>query len=404
MAGQGYKGQNLPRIFGNLDYLTVLLIFGAVGFSLAAATYLASHLDRQGFPLGADDRFLGIDGLRGYLALCVMMHHFIVWLNIARYGADWTYPPVHVFNQLGAGAVLLFFMVTGFLFYPLIKGGILAVSWHIYLLKRVLRIVPLAFLSVCLAFLVLASRSDLAPSFADFGNMLRWIFQGYGSTVFNDPNAWRVQAGVFWTLAYEWNFYVVIVPISALLVQFLPKSIAPIFVPIFLVALGIGLLGLNWDRFLILFALGMLVRAVHSNQTWKRIARRKSFAALTGLCMIAAVNLFQLPFGNLSIIAYLMFFVAVAFENPCFNLLKRRSCQVLGACSFGIYVLHGIFLSLLFTEGANFVAALPLALLVLILPIVTVLTVQISAFLHIWVERPAILAGARLGRLRTKTG
>lgn len=46
-------------------------------------------------------RFLAIDGLRGYLALAVLVHHSSIWYVYARTG-KWSAPPSALYAQLGA--------------------------------------------------------------------------------------------------------------------------------------------------------------------------------------------------------------------------------------------------------------------------------------------------------------
>jgi tRNA A-37 threonylcarbamoyl transferase component Bud32 len=58
----------------------------------------------------------GIDGLRGYLAFGVFVHHSIITWIFLRTGVI-DFPPSNFYSMLGQGSVALFFMITGFLFW-----------------------------------------------------------------------------------------------------------------------------------------------------------------------------------------------------------------------------------------------------------------------------------------------
>ncbi len=61
-------------------------------------------------------RYDSIDGLRGYLAFFVFLHHSLVWYFYVRTGV-WSTLDSHFYNHLGQASVIFFFMITGFLFY-----------------------------------------------------------------------------------------------------------------------------------------------------------------------------------------------------------------------------------------------------------------------------------------------
>ncbi len=95
-----------------------------------------------------NERRIGcIDGLRGYLALSVLIHHFIIWMQVTRLGGVWEVPSVRLFNQLGAGAVALFFMTTGLVFHPRGLAGFRVCSWPAIYTTRLFRIMPLVIVS-----------------------------------------------------------------------------------------------------------------------------------------------------------------------------------------------------------------------------------------------------------------
>ena len=66
-------------------------------------------------PQMSPKRFNSIDGLRGYLAFSVYLHHSIVWYFYLQ-DEIWQAPPTRLFRHLGEASVAVFFMITSFLF------------------------------------------------------------------------------------------------------------------------------------------------------------------------------------------------------------------------------------------------------------------------------------------------
>jgi peptidoglycan/LPS O-acetylase OafA/YrhL len=385
-----------------MSYSDVLLACLSLGISFIVAARLAKYLSQDNDSLPDNNRFLALDGLRGYLALAVLAHHFIIWINIQRFGHQWVAPDVYFFNNIGAGAVALFFMATGFLFYPLAEQGFSAVSWPSFFLKRVFRIMPLTLFSILVCFAILTWRNMTWPNLGELFKIFEWML-GNQVMVFGDKISTQVNASVLWSIRYEWYFYFLLLPMFAIIRDLLRWRFPTISRPnlptliILLVSITLfktALTGTNWAHFL-LFALGMLVRAVYPNQLIARMIRTRVFTGITIVALFLALNFVPRPSG-LAIVAYLMFFAGVVFEGPLFHLLRHKNAVFLGDRSFGIYLFHGIVLSLLFTEFSVYVSALSLPVLFFCMPFVTVITVLISDWLHKWVERPAILAGARM--------
>ena len=161
-------------------------------------------------------RFGSIDGLRGYLAFFVFMHHSSIWFFYLRDGV-WDFPPSTFFSQLGPGSVALFFAITGFLFISKLLSAELKTSdWvHLYI-SRVFRIVPLYSLAGLLFFLAIAVLSGgqaLQQSPLDMTkSAVEWLTFGYlgihgTQTWISESYPSNFLAYVTWSLPYEWFFY-----------------------------------------------------------------------------------------------------------------------------------------------------------------------------------------------------
>ena len=130
----------------------------------------------------AHARFQTIDGLRGYLAFFVFLHHAAIWFYYLREGT-WQVPPSNLFTHFGQSGVALFFMITAFLFVTKPLSEVIRES-------------------------------------------LRWILftVGGGPNINGVADTSIIMAGVTWSLPYEWLFYFSL-PLIALLVGVLPPYV-----------------------------------------------------------------------------------------------------------------------------------------------------------------------------------
>ena len=152
-----------------------------------------------------------IDGLRGYLALLVFFHHFVVtyyWKSLQV----WERPPEDLYQNFGKVGVAIFFMITGFLFFTKINNSRGSLNWLALYSSRFFRIVPLylAAFFIVLIFVFEATGYELHTSIGQlFKDLTKWgLFIGGFINDFGDTK--RIIAGVDWTLKYEWLFYLLL--------------------------------------------------------------------------------------------------------------------------------------------------------------------------------------------------
>jgi cytochrome c oxidase assembly factor CtaG len=99
-----------------------------------------------------------IDGLRGFLAFGVFVHHAAIWYAFLKTG-QWVVPESRLFTHLGQSTVTLFFMITGFLFYGKMlesRHQRAPVDWLRLYVSRCLRILPLYLLVMLAGIFVIA--------------------------------------------------------------------------------------------------------------------------------------------------------------------------------------------------------------------------------------------------------
>jgi len=118
----------------------------------------------------AEGKFAPIDGLRGYMAFFVFLHHSCIWF-FYTHGYGWSLPPSLLYRHFGPSSVFIFFMITSFLFFSkLLQARAGSIDWIRLYVSRALRILPLYY-AVLVLLLVLA-RTGLVP------RHVSWSFLG----------------------------------------------------------------------------------------------------------------------------------------------------------------------------------------------------------------------------------
>ena len=186
---------------------------------------------------------LVLDGLRAIATLMVISFHIqqkaFIWNK-------WDQPWISAFWTFGGSGVTLFFVLSGFLlFLPYAKALLFQSSWPSikqFYLRRALRILPAYYIALFIIIL-LFQRQYLNPQ---LWNQL-FLFL----TLFMDstPQTFRALNGPFWTLAVEWQFYLLL-PIIALAFLFCVKRITNSPQRRLLVVLGCCLLFIAWGLFI----------------------------------------------------------------------------------------------------------------------------------------------------------
>jgi len=319
----------------DLAVAATLALFWGVGTGLApAGPGTRAEPDRAGVP-----RFEGLDGLRGFLALAVLLHHGPVAAAEMRTGRWEVGSTFSLF--LGRTPVNLFFMMTAFLFWSraLAAPGPLAVGPH--LRARFFRVAPLyavtGLLVLAIALALTGFRLHESP-WRFCGEAVAVVF-GLGMVVRRDLNGvplTPINGGVTWTLAVEWIFYLALPVLSHWRTprRFLALSLAA--VPLWLLTHSSMVGG----------AVGMLYAGMLAAQVRHRTAAvdrlKGPSAAVVGLAGVLALPLLtDRPASPVALLAAAPLFLAVANGNALFGLLRTRGARHLGAISYGIYLLHG---------------------------------------------------------------
>lgn len=304
-------------------------------------------------------RFLTIDGLRGYLAFFVFMMHSCIWYYYLKTGV-WTIPPIQLFVHFGQGGVALFFMITGFLFFSkLLDGRDRGLDWLRLYVSRFLRLTPLYFFSMALMFLivlVMTKDSPVEPLSKILLDILGWLgFAIFGEPALNGLEVTHlINAGVTWSLSYEWFFYMSL-PLVALVVGVRPPVPYLIISASLVTAIA---LFYNNDSYYWLFGSGMLAAVLVRFERFRRVAVSKWATALVVALILYIVVHYPSLYGNSKgKVLLTIAFCLIAGGNSIFGILKNRISRAIGEMAYSMYLLHGILLFVTF----NFLIGLPVA-------------------------------------------
>jgi peptidoglycan/LPS O-acetylase OafA/YrhL len=314
----------------------------------------------------ARQRSLALDGWRAVACLLVLFHHTGFFLG---------HRPIVVWGFTG---VHLFFVLSGYLLYrPLCKAMLAGAPFDVrdFYIRRLLRIYP-AYLLALAAFTVAryVTRNH-PPSAYDLLTHLVFAYDSY------DVRRFFGIAAVFWTLAIEAQFYVILPLISILVYRAAGRharvAIAATPFLLFVVGLISRAIELHYTTgstatddaairfhrvfsFLDLFACGMVVAALELLTTARQSLRSStgSLLAVAGLAMFLAANAwcslankgewmmandFRLALlfppllcGGLALVLH----TVIRSESPLSRWLAVRPLVFLGEISYGIYLFH----------------------------------------------------------------
>lgn len=309
----------------------------AISLAVASAIALASGFYRERLA-ESGGRFEAIDGLRGFLALGVLGGHAVNMYSLYT-SAVWGGGLAPFYSRAATAGVAVFFMITGFLFWlRLLRSGA-GFDFRAFFVARIQRLAPMYFASVLMALAVIFSLSGLAlrvPPMQLVRELQAWLSFGFIHTgpVNGVQEAHSVNA-VYWTLAYEWAFYLAL-PFLALFARGAWSFVLFVVVAFFSIRAPIVL---N-------FVYGALAAALVHNKTlagrldsfWLRPVPLAALAAY----FIADGYVHKLLEGALLFV----FFIFVVHGYSAFGLFLSRPAKILGAISYSLYLTHCIVLFL----------------------------------------------------------
>lgn len=325
-------------------------IFAIIIFLIAIFT---AYLIRLKYKMNySKSRNESIDGMRGFLAVAVFIHHAFIWHQFLQSGS-WEPPSSNLYAQLGQTSVSLFFMITSFLFISkLLNDGEKGFNWKSFFLSRVFRIVPMYLFSILLitVSVMIISNWQITTKFSSFlGSVFHWIIFTIDEkpVINNVENMVLINAGVEWSLPYEWLFYFSLPLVSIFLLKVKPKGKYVVLSLLSIIAFY--------------FAHGIKYYTIYpfiGGAVAPLLLRYKVFNIKFDSIVVSIVILLCLfsifYFNNgltLRMILISIVFTCIAMGSTVFGLLRNSTLKLLGEISYSTYLLHGLVLFTIFNFG-----------------------------------------------------
>lgn len=371
-----------------------------------ALALLTSHLVAGRGRLHEEtSRYQSIDGLRGYLAFGVFLHHAALWQGYRATG-QWAPLNSAFYVNAGKGGVALFFMITAFLFFGrLLDARHKPMDWTRLFAGRFFRLVPAYLVMVALLFTVVAVETggrrqvELPALLRQLADWLLFTFPGK-SDINGLAETELLVSGVTWSLPYEWMFYAAL-PMLAVLTGRRPSLGA------LAVTAGFCLMFLCWKPALnnfMPFVVGMVAAYAARWVPLRHWVQGPAASALSLLCLIGGFGLSMKAYSPLPQLLQALAFVLIAAGNDLFGALSSRVSRTFGEPTYSIYLLHGLVLFIGFRwvigpSAAQMTSTQHWLALWAMVPVI----VLVSHLCHRYVEAPGMaLTDIALRRLRAR--
>ena len=393
-----------------MSVYSILPSLGCMALILAiAATPVFAQADTPPSPKA--HRVRSIDGLRGFLAFAVFFHHAAIYHTFLVSGS-WELTPSRFYNFLGPAGVDVFFMITGYFFWTKMIKEKGKPGWVALYIGRIFRIGPLYLAAVGFTLMIVLVHEGLHLHERAVMVVLRvakWLLSlglFYPSAQINGyqrPDL--LMAAVTWSLHWEWLFYFSL-PLTALLARsrrtHLPAVLVALAVGLFLTARHAPVR--STVELATLFLIGMACASLKSLNLTLPISDR--LASILILLLLPAMFLFSEPYKAGPIVLLGFSFYLVVSGCTVFGLLVCRPARRLGDVSYGIYLLQGLVLAMLFRWSFLRSVALRSPLYHWILTLIAaIVLILVATAAHVLIERPGIAFGRRVNlRLHPSPG
>lgn len=298
-------------------------------------------------------KFAPIDGLRGYMAFFVFLHHSCIWFYCSH-GRGWGAPPSNIYSQFGSTSVGVFFMITSFLFFSkLLEHRKSKMDWLKLYVSRGLRIMPLYAFALFILLTIVAILSGFSlhePVAKVLVEISQWLL--FIKVNINGLNpTWLIIAGVVWSLPYEWLFYFIL-PWLGLTIRIkasptvLAFSMVGIFIFVYVILTfyqSAGALSRMYP-----FIGGIAAAIIARIPLAKEWATGIMASVVISLLLILTVGLFPTIYRFTPLLMLSIAFIGIACGNSLFGILTHPLSRILGQISYSIYLLHGIVLFVTF--------------------------------------------------------
>lgn len=322
-----------------ITFTSPLLYFLIMPLIVLFSFFLVKHLPFYKKVIEGEDRgrFESLDGLRGFLALNVFFQHAVTNHFYFETGV-WQIVDVRFYRHLGGEAVILFFMITSFLYWSKAianKGDLDAGSLF---RSRFLRLAPMYLFSAAIVVFSILIQTGFNIDIKQFlKDILSWMSLGLETTIStNNVSILPINAGIHWTLHFEWFFYLLL-PILATALK--RKEALIMVIPIAFFALSSPYRG-YWA----IFFFGIIAAHIYNWMPKVHFFSRpiSSIVPILGIVLVYFIS--YKPYSFTQYAVSLLVFLAFVYGADLFGLLKTQVAKFLGIMSYSIYLIHGIVL------------------------------------------------------------
>jgi len=315
-----------------------------------------------------------IETLRAIAACSVLAFHFICFNN--GIGDIYWNDQIKGVATYGAQGVEMFYIISGFVItFALTRSGYKIIHYGKYVLKRVIRIIPVFFMTI---FTIYSFEFFMSKVFWSYDMKLDIanIFANLSFTVDLWEDATWINP-IFSTLGVEFQFYLLI---GLLLPLFQYKAWIKYLILSVLIILGIYTRG---DQSVLVnmpyFALGIVMFDIYSKNMIK------SSYVFIGIILIALFRFYYWEDVIVSAFTLLLFLVI----KPSFKVSNE-----IGKISYSLYLTHGFFGGwlLFFLSQERYINLSPY----LIIPLAVLISLIGAKVFYLLFEKPSIKLGKRI--------
>jgi len=330
-----------------LNPLFAIVIFGVA--------YLTAYLIQLKYKnVVTSGRYETIDGLRGFLAIGVFIHHSSIWYQLIQTG-NWELPDSNFYSQLGQTSVALFFMITSFLFITkLINTGEKFFNWKHFFVSRIFRLAPMYYfsLTIIIIYVMFISNWKLnVPAIEWIQSIAQWLlFTTIDMPLINNVGITSlINASVSWSLSFEWLFYFSMPLLGLFILKVKPPAFY-LIAALVVSAIIIKSHNISSLHHVVSFAGGAIAPFLIKYSAVNKKAKSIVFSMLIILCIVL-LGQFHTSESVLCKILIAVAFTCIALGNDIFGILKKPVFKFLGEISYSTYLLHGILLFTVFHFG-----------------------------------------------------
>lgn len=324
-------------VFQTRLLIICLIVVACIATALFVARKSAFYQDML---MNTSGRELSLDGLRGLLATGVFAHHcdfMLHWLNTGSWSSD-----SRLIIFLGQGAVMMFFMITAYLFWAKAIVGKGKISPLGLMRGRLRRLAPLYLLSAALALIYLLP----ALSQLSWVNCVRYLVCLFSLGLLKwpaVPDLTLFNCGVQWTLWFEWRFYLLLPFLAWFAVgRRVFVLCCLIYASIMFNKYAFGTLGSGyWTAFIP----GLLAAQFLRNNHYRSLMQKSFIAGAAVVWLIILLGWTQCSDVRWIPLALTPLFFTISAGNTFGGILTHPSTRILGTISFSLYLIHGIILT-----------------------------------------------------------